>query len=83
MGLSEDGLELAHLAIVAVEARACSGGIIAKSAARAVTSSLISESLHDITARGAFNKGAIRTTASNITNTSDVLLGVPRGGVCC
>ena len=82
MGLSEDGLELALLAVVAVKACASTGGIIAQSAARAVTSSLISESLHDIRARGAFNKGAIRTTASNITNTSDVLLRVPRGAVC-
>lgn len=79
--LAENSLELALGAVVSVEARARASGVIANTSTRAVSTSLVTESLERIWARGAFQQRAIRTTATQITDASDVLLSIPRSRV--
>ena len=74
-------MELALGTVVSVEAVADACCVIAKTAARAVTASLVTEALKHIRSRWAFNKGAIRSTATQIAKTSNVLLSIPRGGI--
>jgi hypothetical protein len=61
-----------------VEAVACSLSIIAKTTAGAVTTGLVSRSLHHIGTGGALDKGAIRATATDVAHTPHMHLRVPR-----
>jgi len=75
--LSKNGLELTPGAVVTVEALADTAGVVAQTSAGAVSAGLVTEPLHHIRTGGALNERAIRSTTTQITNTSHVLLGIP------
>ena len=68
--------------VVTREALADTRGVIASSTTRAVTSLGVTVSLENISTGRALHQRTVRATTTQITHTSDVLLGVPRGGVC-
>ena len=68
--------------VVSGETFANSRRIVASSTTGAVTSLCVTVSLKHIRTRGTLNKRAIRTTTTKIANTSDMLVGIPGGGVC-
>lgn len=80
-GLTQDSLILALGSIVAVEATADTGGVIAQTSTRAVTTSLITVTLQNIRTRGALNQRAVRATSSQITHATNLLLSIPGGRV--
>lgn len=75
-------MEFALSAVVSVEAIADTGGVVTKTTTGAITTRLITKTLHNISTGWALNKRTIRSTTAQITKTPNVLLGIPRGGVC-
>lgn len=80
--LSKNGLELTSGSVVTVEALADAARVVAQPSTGAIASRLVTEPLHHIRTGGALNERAIRSTTTQITNTSHVLLSIPRLGVC-
>jgi len=72
---------LALVSVVSSEALAKSLAVVADSTSGAVTSLGVSVSEEDISSGGALLEGAVRSTEAKVTLTSDVLEGIPRGGV--
>ena len=68
-------------AVVAREALADTR-VVASSTTRAVTSLCVTVSLENISTGRALHQRAVRATTTQITHTTDMLLGVPGGGVC-
>lgn len=79
--LAEDGLVLALGAVVAVEAVADAITVVAETSAGAIAAGFIAVSLENIRTRGAFVKGAVRTSASKVTDAANLLLSVPGSSV--
>jgi hypothetical protein len=65
-----------------VEAVAGALSVVAQTAAGAVAAGLVARSLHHIGAGGALDERAVGATTADIAHASDMLLCVPRGGVC-
>ena len=80
--LTQDSLVLALGAVVAGEALADAGGVVAGSSAGAVAALGVAVSLEHIGAGGALHEGAVGASAAEIAHAAHVLLGVPGGGVC-
>jgi hypothetical protein len=79
--LTQDGLELALGAEIAMEARAGTSGVVTDTATGAVTTSGVAQTLKGIGAGGALDLRAVGATATDIAHTTDVHLRVPGGGV--
>jgi len=75
-------LEFALSAVVSVEAIADTGGVVTKTTTGAITTRLITKTLHNISTGWALNKRTIRSTTAQITKTTNVFLSIPGGGVC-
>ena len=61
-----------------MEAIASTRSIITETTARTITAGFVARSLHDIRAGGAFHKGAVGATTTDVTDTPHMLIGVPR-----
>jgi len=79
--LTKDSLVLALGAKITMEARAGTSGVVADTTARAISAGSVTQTLKRVSARGALNLRAVRATATDIANTTDVHLSIPRGGV--
>jgi len=79
--LGEDGLALALGAEVALEALADTRGVVAETTARAIAAEVVALTEEDVSARGAFFKGAVGTTGAKVANTADMLGSIPGFGV--
>ena len=81
LALREDSLALAAGAKVALEALAQARGVIADATAGTIAAEVVTLTEQHVRAGWALLKRAVRATGAQITDTADVLVGIPRRGV--
>jgi len=78
LALREDSLALAAGAKVALEALAQARGVIADATAGTIAAEVVTLTEQHVRAGWALLKRAVRATGAQITDTADVLVGIPR-----
>ena len=78
LALREDSLALAAGAEVALEALAQARGVVTDATARAIAAEVVALAEQHVRARRALLERAVRATGAQITDTADVLVGIPR-----